>query len=78
LPRAIFSEVLDKLCHLNRRIEKLDAKMAAICRTNPVAYCSQRGSTLGRSSQQRSSLPSTMADSTDPGRELSAWIGLGF
>ena len=39
--RAIFSQVLDQLCHLNRRIEKLGAKMPAICRTNPVVYGSQ-------------------------------------
>jgi hypothetical protein len=38
LARAIFSELLDQLCHFLRRIEKLDANMAAIGRTNPAVY----------------------------------------
>jgi hypothetical protein len=49
LARAIISELLDQLCNLNRRIEKLDAKMVAICRTNPAVYGSQSRPTLGRS-----------------------------
>jgi hypothetical protein len=36
LAREIFSELLDQLSDLNRRVEKLDAKVVAICRTSDV------------------------------------------
>jgi transposase len=36
LAREIFSELLDQLTDLNRRVEKLDAKVVAICRASEV------------------------------------------
>lgn len=36
LAREIFSELLDQLSDLSRRVEKLDAKVVAICRTSDV------------------------------------------
>ena len=62
LARAIFSELLEQLDDLDRRIKKLDATMVALCRTNET--CRSRSFPVSaRLSPLRSSPPSTMAGS---------------
>jgi transposase len=76
LARAIFGELLDQLYDLNRRVEKLDSKMVAICRTNQA---SRRLAKLpGVGPIIATAIVAAVNDGRQfrSGRELAAWIGL--
>lgn len=76
LAREIFSELLDQLRDLNRRIDKLDAKVVAICRTRDV--CRRLAKLPGVGPVIATALVAAVDDGRHfrSGRELAAWIGL--
>ncbi len=76
LAREIFGELLDQLRDLDRRIEKLDAKVVAICRTNET--CRRLAQLPGVGPVIATAIVAAVNDGHQfrSGRELAAWIGL--
>lgn len=76
LAREIFTDLLDQLCGVNRRIEKLDAKVVAICRSNQA--CRRLAKLPGVGPIIATALIAAVDDGRHfrSGRELAAWIGL--
>jgi transposase len=76
LAREIFGELLDQLSDLNRRIEKLDAKVVGICRSNEA--CRRLARLPGVGPVIATAIVAAVNDGHHfrSGRELAAWIGL--
>jgi len=76
LAREIFTDLLDQLCDVNRRIEKLDAKVVAICRSHQA--CRRLAKLPGVGPIIATALIAAVDDGRHfrSGRELAAWIGL--
>ena len=76
LAREIFTDLLDQLCDVNRRIEKLDAKVVAICRSHEA--CRRLAKLPGVGPIIATALIAAVDDGRHfhSGRELAAWIGL--
>src|SRR5581483_7309781 len=76
LARAIFSELLDQLADLDRRIKKLDATMVSLCRTN--ATCSRLAKLPGVGPVVATAIVAAVNEGGQfrSGREMAAWIGL--
>ncbi len=76
LARQIFCELLDQLSDLNRRVEKLDAKVVAICRTSDA--CRRLAKLPGVGPVIATAIVAAVDDGRHfrSGRELAAWIGL--
>src|SRR5271154_3651143 len=75
LAREIFGELLDQLSDLNRRVEKLDAKVVAICRASEV--CRRLAKLPGVGPVIATAIVAAVDDGRHfrSGRELAAWIG---
>jgi transposase len=76
LAREIFSDMLNELSDLNRRLEKLDAQLMALCRTNEA--CRRLSKLPGVGPVIATALVAAVDDGRHfrSGRELAAWIGL--
>jgi transposase len=76
LARDIFGELVNQLSDLNRRIEKLDAKVVAICRMNEA--CRRLAKLPGVGPVIATAIVAAVDDGHHfrSGRELAAWIGL--
>lgn len=76
LARAIFTDLVDQLCDVNGRIEKLDTRIVAICRSHPA--CRRLAKLPGIGPIIATALVATVDDGRHfrSGRELAAWIGL--
>jgi transposase len=76
LARAIFSDLLDQLVDVNRRIGTLDARIDAICRSHPA--CRRLMKLPGVGPIIATALVAAIDDGRHfrSGRELAAWIGL--
>lgn len=76
LAREIFGELLDQLGDLKRRIEKLDAKVLAICHANEA--CRQLTKLPGVGPVIATAMIAAVGTGMQfrSGRELAAWIGL--
>jgi transposase len=76
LARAIFSELLEQLDDLDRRIKKLDATMVALCRTNET--CRRLAKLPGVGPVVATAIVAAVNDGRQfrSGREMAAWIGL--
>jgi transposase len=76
LARAIFSELLDQLSDLDRRLKKLDATMISVCRTN--ATCRRLAKLPGVGPVVATAIVAAVNDGRQfrSGREMAAWIGL--
>jgi transposase len=76
LARAIFSELLDQLADLDRRIKKLDARMVSLCRTNTA--CRRLAKLPGVGPVVATAIVAAVNDGRQfrSGREMAAWIGL--
>jgi transposase len=76
LARAMFADMLDELGSLDRRLEKLDAQLLTICRTNEA--CRRLSKLPGVGPVIATALVAAVNDGRHfrSGRELAAWIGL--
>lgn len=76
LARAIFTELLDQLSDLDRRIKKLDARMVNLCRTNSA--CRRLAKLPGVGPVIATAIVAAVNDGRQfrSGREMAAWIGL--
>jgi transposase len=76
LARAIFSELLDQLSDLDRRLKKLDATMISVCPTN--ATCRRLAKLPGVGPVVATAIVAAVNDGRQfrSGREMAAWIGL--
>jgi len=76
LARAIFSELLEQLDDLDRRIKKLDPTMVALCRTNET--CRRLAKLPGVGPIIATAIVAAVNDGRQlrSGREMPAWIGL--
>jgi transposase len=76
LAREIFGELLDQLSDLDRRIEKFDTKVVAICRANEA--CRRLAKLPGVGPVIATAIVAAVDDGRhfQSGRELAAWIGL--
>jgi transposase len=76
LASDIFAELLDQLSDLKHRIEKLDRRVVAICRTNEA--CRRLAKLPGVGPIIATALIAAVDDGRHfrSGRELAAWIGL--
>ena len=76
LARAIFSELLDQLDDLDRRVKKLDATMASLCRTNET--CRRLSKLPGVGPVVATAIVAAVNEGRQfrSGREMAAWIGL--
>jgi transposase len=76
LTREIFIDLLDQLSDANRRIEKLDSRIVAICRSQPA--CRRLAKIPGVGPIIATALVAAVDDGRyfRSGRELAAWIGL--
>jgi transposase len=76
LTREIFMDMLDQLSDLNRRLEKFDAQLMALCRTNEA--CRRLSKLPGVGPVIATALVAAVDDGRHfrSGRELAAWIGL--
>jgi transposase len=76
LARDIFTDLLDQLNDVNRRIEKLDARISGICRDNQA--CRRLAKMPGVGPIIATALVAAVDDGRHfrSGRELAAWIGL--
>lgn len=76
LAREIFSDLLGQLRDLNSRVETLDAKIIAICRSNDA--CRRLSKLPGVGPVIATALVAAVNDGRHfrSGRELAAWIGL--
>jgi transposase len=76
LVRAIFSDLIDQLADVNRRIGMLDARIETICRSHPA--CRRLMKLPGVGPIIATALIAAIDDGHHfrSGRELAAWIGL--
>jgi transposase len=76
LAREIFADLLDQLSDVNRRLEKLDARVVAICRSHEA--CRRLAKLPGVGPIIATALIAAVDDGRHfrSGRELAAWIGL--
>jgi len=76
LAREIFSDMLDQLSELNRRLEKFDAHLLAFCRTNEA--CRRLSKLPGVGPVIATAIVAAVDDGRHfrSSRELAAWIGL--
>lgn len=76
LTPEIFTDLLDQLSDVNRRIKKLDARIVAICRSH--AACRRLAQLPGVGPIIATALVAAVDDGRHfhSGRELAAWIGL--
>ncbi|MBE0546971.1 MAG: IS110 family transposase [Rubrivivax sp.] len=76
LAREIFADLLDQLRDANRRVERLDARIVAICRSH--AACRRLAKLPGVGPIIATALVAAVDDGRHfrSGRELAAWIGL--
>lgn len=76
LGRALFEELLDQFHEVNRRVDKLDARIVAICRERED--CRRLAALPGVGPVIATALVASIADGRHfrSGRELAAWIGL--
>lgn len=76
LARAVFSELLDQLTDLDRRIKKLDATMVNLCRMNLT--CRRLAKIPGVGPVVATAVVAAVNDGRQfrSGREMAAWIGL--
>jgi transposase len=76
LARAIFSELLDQLDDLDRRVKKLDATIVGLCRTNET--CRRLAKLPGVGPVVATAIVAAVNDGRQfrSGREMAAWIGL--
>jgi transposase len=76
LGRELFEELLDQLGDVNRRVDKLDARIVAICRDNEA--CRRLAQLPGVGPIIATALVASVNDARQfqSGRELAAWIGL--
>jgi len=77
LARAIFGELMDQLGDLDRRIEKLDAMIVTLCRTNES--CRRLAKLPGVGPIIATAIVRSVNDGRQfrSGREMAAWIGAG-
>ena len=76
LARSIFSELLDQLDDLDRRIKKLDAMIVKLCRANET--CRRLAQLPGVGPIIATAIVAAVNDGRQfrSGREMAAWIGL--
>src|SRR3984893_14384078 len=76
LTREIFMDMLDQFSDLNRQLDKLDAQLVTICRTNET--CRRLSKVPGVGPVIATALVAAVDDGRHfhSGRELAAWIGL--
>ena len=76
LARTIFGELLDQLDDLDRRVKKLDATIAGLCRTNET--CRRLAKLPGVGPVVATAIVAAVNDGRQfrSGREMAAWIGL--
>jgi transposase len=76
LTREIFMDMLDQFNDLNRQLDKLDAQLVTICRTNET--CRRLSKVPGVGPVIATALVAAVDDGRHfrSGRELAAWIGL--
>ena len=76
LARAIFGELMDQLDDLDRRIQKLDAMIVTLCRTNET--CRRLAKLPGVGPIIATAIVGSVNDGRQfrSGREMAAWIGL--
>jgi transposase len=76
LARELFAELLDQLCDVNARLDRLDGRILAICRAN--AACRRLARLPGVGPIIATALIASVDDGRHfrNGRELAAWIGL--
>lgn len=76
LARVIFGELLDQLDDLERRIKKLDARIANLCRTNEI--CRRLTKLPGIGPVVATAIVAAVNEGRQfrSGREMAAWIGL--
>lgn len=76
LSRELFDELLDQFHDVNRRVDKLDARIVEICRERED--CRRLAALPGVGPVIATALVATIADGSHfrSGRELAAWIGL--
>jgi len=76
LARTIFGQLLDQLDDLDRRVKKLDATIAGLCRTNET--CRRLTKLPGVGPVVATAIVAAVNDGRQfrSGREMAAWIGL--
>jgi transposase len=76
MTREIFIELLDQLEDLERRVKKLDARMASLCRTNEA--CRRLSKLPGVGPVVATAIVAAVNEGRQfrSGREMAAWIGL--
>jgi transposase len=76
LARELFAQLLDQLRDVDGRLEKLDARLVRICRTDEA--CRRLSGIPGVGPVIATGLVAAIGDGHDfrSGRQLAAWIGL--